>query len=379
MSSQQKSNKKTTHTARTGLIGILIVVVLVAIAVGFDTIASLFGSTTTYSAYFGDTGGITVGDKVFLSGVQVGKVENIDLEGDKVLVKFGVDGPALGADTEVSIKTLTVLGRKFLDVSSRGDKKLPPSQPIALDHTRTPYLLTDALGELSTTVSDLDLGKVTDALDTLGRTLDETAPNLGAALNGVGRLSDSVASRDKMVQDLFHNAESLTKVLGGRSDQINKLLLDSNTLFTALNQRRAAISTLLNNLASVTSNIAGLIDDNQQQLQPVLQQLNSVTDLLNQRKDDLAKAILPASQYITSLGESVASGPFFKAYVMNLLPGQYLQPFIDAAFKDAGLDPGALSGQAAAPTTPAPESPAAPVLPGLPSLPGLPPLPGLGG
>ena len=43
-----------------------------------------------------------------------------------------------------------------------------------------------------------------------------------------------------------------------------------------------------------------------------------------------------------SLGESVSSGPFFKTYVANLLPGQFVQPFIDAAFSDLGLDPNML-------------------------------------
>jgi hypothetical protein len=38
-----------------------------------------------------------------------------------------------------------------------------------------------------------------------------------------------------------------------------------------------------------------------------------------------------------SLGESVGSGPFFKAYVANLLPGQFVQPFIDAAFSGSRL------------------------------------------
>ena len=46
--------------------------------------------------------------------------------------------------------------------------------------------------------------------------------------------------------------------------------------------------------------------------------------------------------YAMSLGESVSSGPFFKAYVANLLPGQFVQPFIDAAFSDLGLDPNTL-------------------------------------
>ncbi len=43
-----------------------------------------------------------------------------------------------------------------------------------------------------------------------------------------------------------------------------------------------------------------------------------------------------------SLGESVSSGPFFKAYIVNLAPGQWVQPFMDAAFSDLGLDPATL-------------------------------------
>ena len=57
------------------------------------------------------------------------------------------------------------------------------------------------------------------------------------------------------------------------------------------------------------------------------------------------------------------SGPFFKAYVANLLPGQFMQPFIDAAFSDLGLDPNVLLpsqltdpqvGQPATPPLPVP-------------------------
>jgi phospholipid/cholesterol/gamma-HCH transport system substrate-binding protein len=59
----------------------------------------------------------------------------------------------------------------------------------------------------------------------------------------------------------------------------------------------------------------------------------------------------------------VSSGPFFKAYIVNLIPGQFLQPFIDAAFSDLGLDPNVLlpsqladpqTGQPATPNLPPP-------------------------
>jgi phospholipid/cholesterol/gamma-HCH transport system substrate-binding protein len=58
----------------------------------------------------------------------------------------------------------------------------------------------------------------------------------------------------------------------------------------------------------------------------------------------------------------VASGPFFKTYVANLLPGQFLQPFIDAAFSDLGLDPNVkLPSELSDPQIGQPGTPALPV------------------
>ena len=80
------------------------------------------------------------------------------------------------------------------------------------------------------------------------------------------------------------------------------------------------------------------IYENDAQLGPALTELNRVATLLDKHRKDIQASLKPLQQYATSLGESVASGPFFNAYVMNLLPGQFLQPFIDAAFKEKGID-----------------------------------------
>ena len=45
------------------------------------------------------------------------------------------------------------------------------------------------------------------------------------------------------------------------------------------------------------------------------------------------------SRYTAALTEAVGSGPFFKTMVVNLLPSQILQPWVDAAFKKRGIDP----------------------------------------
>ncbi|GGL13168.1 MCE family protein [Nocardia jinanensis] len=383
----------TANTFRIGLIGLVVTAAAVLTANNYDKVAYL-GTHREYRAQFAEAAGLKSGSPVEVAGVQVGKVSSLELDGTTVLVRFSADGVRLGTETEAAIKTHTVLGSKMLELRPRGRTPLGPNATIDTAHTSTPYLLTDTLGDLTATISGLKTDDLTAALQVLGDTLNMAQPNLGAALDGVSRLSTSIGTRDDLLKDLLSNASAVTGVLSKRSAQLNALILDGNVLFQALDERRQALSVLLTNISAVSTQLTGLIADNREQLGPVLDRLNRVADLLDKRKADIERTLLPLSQYALSLGESVASGPFFKAYVGNLLPGQFLQPFIDAAFAEQGVNPGILGGPhgggatgppgpvppadpGPAPAAPAP--PAAPPFPPIPTIPGLPPIPGLGG
>ncbi|MDJ0441104.1 MCE family protein [Rhodococcus qingshengii] len=377
------------NTFRIGLIGIVLTIATVLAAQNYDKIPFI-SVHREYSAYFAEAGGLKPDSPVNVAGVTVGKVTKMELEGDRILVRFSASGVTLGTETQAAIKTRTVLGSKTLDISPRGDIPLSNNDVIPLEHTSSPYLLTDTLGELTTTISGLNTDDLSQALGVLGDTLDKSEPNLGAALDGVTRLSSSISSRDEILRSLLGNAEGVTDVLATRSSQINTLILDGATLFTALDQRRTSIDILLTNLSSVSQQLKSLISENEAQLTPTLDKVNSIVDLLEERKDDITKTLLPLTQYATSLGESVSAGPFFKAYIGNLLPGQFLQPFIDAAFSQAGIDPGILgtttypidggynsppgvvppTDTAPIPNTPVPVVPAPPLAP-FPAIPGL--------
>ena len=97
-------------------------------------------------------------------------------------------------------------------------------------------------------------------------------------------------------------------------------------------------------------------------MRPALDKLNGVLTIVDNRKAQVQKSIKMLNAYAMSLGESVSSGPVFKAYLGNLLPGQFIQPFVDAAFSDLGLDPNTLSpSQRIDPPTGQPGTPALPV------------------
>ena len=172
----------------------------------------------------------------------------------------------------------------------------------------------------------------------LSETFDQTAPHLSAALDGVAKFTDTIGKRDEQIKQLLVNANKVARVLGDRSEQVNGLLVNAKTLLAAFRQRSQALSILLSNVSAVSTHVSGLIKENPN-LNHVLQQLSTVSDELVKRRKELADVLVLLSRYTASLAEAVASGPYFKAIVANLLPYQILQPWVDAAFKKRGIDP----------------------------------------
>ena len=86
------------------------------------------------------------------------------------MVTFDVDEDIrLGDRTEAAVKTKSLLGAKFLEITPRGEGEL--SGPIPLERTTPAYQLPDALGDLTSTISGLDTTKLSDSLASSGADL----------------------------------------------------------------------------------------------------------------------------------------------------------------------------------------------------------------
>jgi phospholipid/cholesterol/gamma-HCH transport system substrate-binding protein len=172
----------------------------------------------------------------------------------------------------------------------------------------------------------------------LSQTIDQTYPHLSAALDGVAKFSDTIGKRDEQITHLLAQANQVASILGDRSQQFDRLLVNAKTLLAAFDERGRAIDALLGNVAAFSQQVKGLINDNPN-LNHVLEQLHTISDILVRRKDDLAKGLTEVGAFLPSLNEAIASGPYFKVVLHNLAQGQIVQPFIDAAFQRRGLDP----------------------------------------
>lgn len=323
-----------------GAVGLGATAAIVIGAVNYDKLP-FFEPGREYTAYFAEAGGLTTDAAVQVSGFKVGQVKSIELDGPQVLVTFTVDKDIrLGDRTEAAIKTKGLLGTKILEVTARGEGQ--QDNTIPLERTRSPYQLPDALGELATTISGLNTDQLSDSLRVLSATFADTPPQLKIAVEGVARFSDTLNERDAELRGLLANANKATTVLAERSGQVVSLVSNTNALLAELQSQSAALDEISNSVSALSQQLQGFIGENRDTMRPALDKLNGVLTILDNRKERLQKSLNLLNQYSLSLGESVSSGPFFKNYIANLLPGQFLQPFIDVAFSDLGLDPNVL-------------------------------------
>lgn len=342
-----------------GAVGVAITVGVVVGALNYGNLPFV-NANRHYSAYFAEAGGLLTGAAVQVSGFKAGEVTGIELDGARVLVTFDVDkNIRLGERTEAAIKTRSILGAKVLELTPGGGGTV--SGPIPLDRTTSPYQLPDALGDLTATISRLDTDQLSQSWKVMAEEFAQTAPALDIALQGVARFSQTLNNRDAQLRALLTDADKVTAVLAQRSTAIVKMLADSDALLTDLRSQSQSLDEISGTITTVSRQIKGAVAENRQTLGPALDKLNQLLTILDDRKERIALAIKGFNTYAMSLGESMSSGPFFKFYIANLLPGQFIQPFVDAAFSDLGLDPNVLTP--AELTDPQVGQPATPALP----------------
>lgn len=280
-----------------------------------------------------------------VSGVKVGTVSDVALRDGKALVTFTVNGKVnLGSNTTAHIRTGTLLGQRVLTLESDGEGRLRSTDVIPVSRTGSPYSLTDALGEFAGHTRDTDTAALNQSLNTLSATIDRVAPQLGPTFDGISRISKALNERNASLSGLLKSAADVTGILSQRSQQVNSLILNGNELLGVLKDRQYAIVTLLANTSALSQQLSGLVADNEADLAPALEKLNSVTAILERNNDNIAKAMIGLAKFQLTQAEAVNNGFYYNAFVANLSPAQTLQPFFDYAFGfrrgvDAGQPP----------------------------------------
>lgn len=307
-----------------GVVGMAVVAVVMLVAVSLPHVGYLF-RTASYSAEFANAAGLAPNDPVYVAGVPAGRVEALELAGDRVLVNFRVDrGVDLGDRTRAEVKLATVLGKRYLAVTPAGAGDLIDDR-IPLARTTVPY----SLDELTTDAQHVADGLDVDALEATMRTLTEVMPadsqQISDALAGIDATSQVLVRNDERITSLLRSAKSLTSVVTEQSDEVGALVHNSTAMVGILSARRDILVRLVDDLRDLLATTESFLSDNAGELDALLVNLESVTGTLEQNTANIDHVLERFPSALRSAADASGNGTWVDVHApAGPLPDNFL-------------------------------------------------------
>ncbi|WP_370246768.1 MCE family protein [Nocardioides sp.] len=298
-------------------IGLIAIAVALVLGGGVVLLSVAQFGTASYTAVLPHTAGLRTGEDVQVHGVPVGEVTDIELGDTDVLVTFTVeDDIELGSQTTASVKVATLLGTHFLDVAPAGDGTLADGR-IPLERTSVPSNLQDVLDGGTQRLTELDPVLLARALTQASRTLSASSDEIGPALEGVGRLSELVTTREGQTRDLLQAARSVSDQLDRSSDDLIGLMKATNLVVGEVTARRAAIDLLLTETSRLSTALADIVTRSDDAVGPAFRDLDTALASLNQQKDALTRTLEIMEPAVRYIANATGNGPWADLYVKD--------------------------------------------------------------
>lgn len=268
-----------------GLIAVAVVGVLVLNA-------DFFADRYTVNARFTDAAGISPGDTVRVAGVDAGRVQDVRQTDGAVEVVLAVDhGVELSGDTAAAVQVETVLGTKFVRLSTGDDWDHPLEDGDTITDTTTPVELLDLQNTGTRLFDESDGAALNDLMDSVSEITDGKRVQVQQIIDGLGDLTRVVSDRETEARRLLDSAETLTGTLADRDQELGSAIDSLNAVVGDLAERRTALVELLRSTSGAAHELADLVGDNRADLDVVLDEVNVTLDTIGRHQVDLAQSV----------------------------------------------------------------------------------------
>jgi len=260
-------------------VGLLAVVALVALAVGFNFLrgSNLLSSDRTYYAIYPKVDGLNVGAPVILNGIKVGQVKNLELQPDqnnniKASLELAKD-IELGDSTKAGLSG-SLLGSKTITLILGADnKKFSGGETL---RTTTAVSITDMVQARATVLLD---------------TVNSTLSHINGFLN-----KDAQTNIQGTLVGARQSTQALQNLIAANQANINQITRNLAQMSAALNKSTAKLDRIANNFSQLSDSLKSApIGPTMRNLNATMAEaqtsLRGVSTALNDKTGSLGKLI----------------------------------------------------------------------------------------
>ena len=286
-------------------------------------------------AIFDNAFSLIEGEDVRVSGVNVGKIEGLEVTDDnRAAVVLDITEPAFQdfrADAKCTIRPQSLIGEKYVECSptqprAQGDRpapslrRIPDGEPgqgqflLPVERTSKPVDL-DLVNNITRLPQRQRLAVILNefgaAVAGRGKDLNETIRRANPALGATNEVLAILAKQNQVLGDLAENSDQVLQPLARDRDRVASFIENANTVSQATAERRADLERNFQRLPRFLSELRptmvrlGAFSD---QFQPVLRDLQAAAPSINEMFQELgpfSEASIPA---VESLGDALEVG-----------------------------------------------------------------------
>ena len=277
--------------------------------------------TEEYTAQFKDVAGLRVGDDVRVAGVRVGRVEDIEPTTDGADVKIEVDKEQpLTTDTKVVMRYANLIGQRYLSMvqDQPGGTPLSAGDTITPDRTSAGFDLTELLNGFRPLFEALKPEDVNKLATSLVKVLQGEGGTVEGLLAQTAQLTNTVADRDKVIDDVLTNLTPVLDNLAGQGTELRSTIVELKALMQGLAADRQAIG------ASITG-VSQLINDTNELLaearQPSVRAVNRFRRTMEEfmgNKHEFVGALRRFDEALAALGRAGSYDASINVYICTL-------------------------------------------------------------
>ena len=236
-------------------LGVFVVFVVIAAVVIIETLNGwqFFHHGYHVSALFNTVQDLKTGDAVKMAGVEIGHVEKIGLENNKVRVTMALNADApVKTDCTATIQFTGLMGQNFVNVSFGSE-----SAPAAIEGS---VLATEEQPDLNAVMAKLD--KATTGIENLTKSFTPDTIN-----NLLGPLTDLIKQNKGHLTATVSNIENITGQIASGQGTVGKLIYDQslyNSAMDTVSNLQIAVTSaqmMINNVTNGQGTIGKLMTD----------------------------------------------------------------------------------------------------------------------
>ena len=285
-----------------------------------------FDSTNKYSAEFSNVSGLRAGQFVRASGVEVGKVDSVELVdgGKRARVKFNVERSIpLYQSTSAQIRYLDLIGNRYLELK-RGqgegaDKVLPAGGFIPLARTQPALDLDALIGGFKPLFRALDPQKVNTIASSLVTVFQGQGGTINDILDQTAQLTSQLGERDQAIGEVIKNLNIVLDTTVRHRQQFDQTINNLEVLVTGLNAHREQLAAGTAHISNAAGTVADLLSEDRALLHKTINYLDGVQQPLIDQQDQLQDFLKKVPTALNMIGRAIGSyGDFVNFYACDI-------------------------------------------------------------